>query len=530
MSAGRWVVGVVAAAALAGAGGGAGYWYAAQKAGMREYDRQAAAPPPPGKKVLYWHDPMYPQHKFDKPGKSPFMEMQLVPVYGDDDGGSAPGVRVDPGLAQNLGLRTSLARKGSLAPRLAAVGSVAYDENQMVVVQARASGWIEVLHVRAPGDTVTAGAPLASIVAPEWLAAQEEYLALRRAGPALPDLVAAARARLTLLGVPEEQIASLDREGRPASRVTLSAPQSGVVVELGGRDAMGGLAQFAREGMQVSPGMTLFRIAGLAQVWVIAEIPEAQAGNVAPGTRVVARVAALPDRRFEGQVATLLPDVDPVTRTLKARIRLANPGLFLKPGMFADLSFAGSSPRAATLVPAEALIETGRRKVVIVVADAGRGRPHYVVREVETGGEADGMAAIVKGVASGERVVVSGQFLIDSEASLKAFTARLEEAPGGPAEPAKGSTVPAGKTSTGGEHSATGRVESISGTSVTLSHGPVPSLKWPGMTMQFTAPAGGMPSGVGVGDAVTFDFVAGANGSYRITRIERAPVKAGGRP
>ncbi len=267
---------------LAAAGAAGGWWVANMQAAMRESDRLAAAPTPPGKKILYYHDPMYPQQKFDKPGKSPFMDMQLVPVYADGDGAADStmgGVKINPEATQNLGVRTAEAKTTHLSLAIEAVGTVAFDESAVEVVQARVSGWIEKLHARTPNDPIAAGAPLASIYAPEWLSAQGEYLALRKS--ANPELAGAARARLALLGIPEAQIATLERDGRADPRVTLNAPRAGLLLPLG--PEMAGVGAFAREGMQVVPGMTLFRIASLASVWVLADVPEAQSASLRAG-------------------------------------------------------------------------------------------------------------------------------------------------------------------------------------------------------------------------------------------------------
>ena len=509
----RHVLFALSALLIAAAGAGGGYWYASMRAEMREYDRQAAAPTPGGKKILYWHDPMVPQQKFDKPGKSPFMDMQLVPVYGDDDSSAGAGVTINPAATQNLGVRVAQALTATLTRPLEATGVVAFDEGAIATVQARVSGWIEKLHVRNPNDAVAAGAPLASIFAPEWLGAQEEFLALKRSGNA--ELAAAARARLAFLGIPEAQIGALEREGRANPRVTLASPRAGVLLPLGAEMSASG--PFAKEGMQVAPGMTLFRVASLASVWVIADVPEAQSAILRSGATVEVRTQALPERTFKGSIAVVLPEVNAVTRTVRARIRVDNPGGMLKPGMFAAVSLGGDGKRDALVVPSEAIIATGARKLVMVAGEKGR----YAPRDVLTGMEGmhGGIAVteILKGLAAGDRVVVSGQFLIDSEASLKGV-------PAPPAAPipsaalvpsASGVALPG----TAAEHRGEARVENIAGDTVTLSHGPIASIKWPEMTMGFKLPKDGMPREIRKGDRVDFSFVAEPGGEFRITRI-----------
>jgi Cu(I)/Ag(I) efflux system membrane fusion protein len=406
----------LALVALLAAGIGGGYWFAMHRM-TAEMNAQAGAPAPAGKQPLYWHDSMYPQQKFDKPGKSPFMDMMLVPVYGDA-GGDDSAVKISPRVVQNLGVRVAEVKAGSLEKRVEAVGAIAFDERSVAVVQARVNGYIERLFVRAPLDPVSHGQPLAEILAPDWVAAQEEYLALRRSPQANDALRQAARQRLGLLGMPGETIAAIEADGKARPRVTLTAPISGVVAELG-----------AREGMSVMPGAMLFRINGLGTVWVNAEVPESQASWVKPGNKVEATVPAYPGEKFTGRVSALLPEVNPATRTLKARIELANPGQRLKPGMYATVDFAAQARRGALLVPSEALIRTGQRNVVLVAETAPDGKPQFKPVDIEVGDEAAGMVEIRKGLAAGMKVVVSGQFLIDSESSLKSAVTRLSDEP-----------------------------------------------------------------------------------------------------
>ena len=400
------LIGVVAAA-LAAAGA-----YAAYELGMARGMKMAAsdaAAGSSGRRILYWHDPMVPGQKFDKPGKSPFMDMQLVPVYADGEGGAA--VKVSPTVTQNLGIRLGMVEKAKLQPKLAAVGSVAFDERLLEVVQARVEGYVTRLHVKAPLERVRRGQPLADIVAPAWLEAQEEYLALLDArsgrGQAIRD---AARQRLTVLGVPESTLRDLDAQRKTNATATLVAPIDGVVAELS-----------VREGAAFMPGAALFRINGLKTVWVNAQVPEAQVSMIPMGSHVPVHATAWPGTTFAGRVAALLPDVDPQTRTLPVRIEVENPRFELAPGMFVSLELEGQDAREQLVVPSEAVIMTGERSVVIV-ARAGGG---FDVAEVVVGAEAEGRTAILSGLAAGQSIVVSGQFLIDSEASLRSAVSRL---------------------------------------------------------------------------------------------------------
>jgi len=343
---------------------------------------------------------------------------------------------------------------------------------------------------------------LVEILYPEWAGAQEEYLLLRRQGsPEMKALAQAARRRLTLLGMTQAEIAAVEREGRARARVTLFAPISGVIAELG-----------VREGMTVMPGSALFRIVDLSTVWVNAEIPEAQAAAVKPGNGVEARVAAYPNAVFQGRVGAILPEVNAATRTLRTRIELANPGARLKPGMFATLVFAGEPSAPSVLVPSEAVIRTGERTFVIL--DLGEGR--FRAAAVEPGAEAGGLSEIRKGINPGDRVVLSGQFLIDSEASLSATIARLEAGAG----PGPGSAPAADP------HQGRGKVTEIDVAKgrVELQHEAIASLKWPPMTMGFKVEDRAQLGALKQGDTVEFELrpKPDQDGAYVISNLRKA--------
>ena len=377
--------------------------------------------PVTGKKIIYYHDPMVPGNKFDKPAKSPFMDMMLVPVYADGDSDGSK-VTVSPRIQQNLGIRTAEVTEGVLSPQVSAVGNIAFNERDQVFVQARATGYIERLLVRATLDRVSQGQALAELYVPDWIAAQEEFLSVKRMqGPDLASLVDAARQRMRQVGMSEEQVRLVESSGKTQARITLTAPIGGVVAEL-----------MAREGMTVMPGATLFRINGLGSVWANAEVPESQAALIRPGTKVQANSAAAPGTALSGTVQALLPEVNAATRTLTARVELANPGNLLVPGMFVTLRFMDMRAAKSLLIPTEAVIQTGKRAVVMLAEDKGKFRPV----EVEIGIESNGQTEIKRGLQAGQRVVVSSQFLIDSEASLKGVEARLNDAPKAQGTPA----------------------------------------------------------------------------------------------
>ncbi len=448
--------------------------------------------PTTGKKVLYYHDPMVPGNKFDKPAKSPFMDMMLVPVYADGDSDGSK-VTVSPRIQQNLGVRTALVTEGTLSPQVSAVGSIAFNERDQVIVQARATGYVERLQVRATLDRVAKGQPLAELYVPDWIAAQEEFLSVRRMqGTDLAPLVDGARQRMRQVGMSDAQIALVDSSGRTQPRITLVAPIAGVVTEL-----------MAREGMTVMAGATLFRINGLGTVWANAEVPESQSALLRPGAKVQAISPAVPGTKFDGKVQAILPEVNATTRTLKARLELANPSGALVPGMFVQMQFMDMRNEKALLVPTEAIIQTGKRTVAMLAEDNGRFRPV----DVEIGIESGGQTEIKRGLLAGQRVVVSSQFLIDSEASLKGVEARLNVEP----KPDAANTAP--------RHQGDAKVENIGPTAVTLSHGPIASLKWGPMTMDFKLPQRGLPRGLAVGDKVSFEFYMDAESLPQLTAV-----------
>jgi Cu(I)/Ag(I) efflux system membrane fusion protein len=496
------VVGAALVAAVAAAGYG-GYYYAHRQmsVGNAQGQPQAAAgasKESSGRQVLYWYDPMVPQQKFDKPGKSPFMDMQLVPKYAGE-AGDAGSVSIAPQVMQNLGVRIAKAQTGALEQRFEAVGSVAYNERGVVQLQARASGFVERLHARAPLDPVKKGAPLVEILYPEWAGAQEEYLVLRQhESPDTKPLAQAARQRLALLGMSEDEIAAVEREGRVRNRFTMRSPINGVVAELG-----------VREGMTVMPGAALFRLVDLSTVWVNAEVPEAQAALLRPGAPVQARVAAYPGRAFEGRVGALLPEVNATTRTLRARIELANPGGRLKAGMYATLAFAGQRGKPVVFVPSEAVIRTGTRDIVIVALGEGKFR----AAEVEVGAEAGGRSEIRKGLKAGDEVVLSGQFLLDSEASLSGALTRIESA------------TPAAEVSRASTHKARGTVTQVDVKEgrVELDHEAIPAMKWPPMTMGFIARDRQQLANLRPGDRVEFELRAqpDQDGNYVVETIRK---------
>ncbi len=362
-----------------------------------------------GRKILYWHDPMKPDVRFDKPGKSPFMDMELVPVYADESQDAQ--VKVSPVAVQNLGVRLGKVEKAAISTQLAAVGTVSFDEELLEVVQSRVAGYVQHLYVKSSLQPVKRGQPLADLVAPAWISAQEEYLSLLSAESERGrDIRDAARERLKVLGVPESEIKRLEATRKVNGATTIYAPIDGVISEL-----------TVREGAAVAEGAPLFRLNSLHKVWAIAQIPETQIAAVSRDAKVTVTATGWPGERFEGHVLAVLPDLDAATRTLPVRIEIENQGQRLVPGMFLSLEFSATNAAPELVVPSEAVIATGTRSVVIL----SRGDAGFDVREVKTGADTNGKTVILSGLAEGDPIVLSGQFLIDSEASLQATVSRL---------------------------------------------------------------------------------------------------------
>jgi Cu(I)/Ag(I) efflux system membrane fusion protein len=397
---------------VAGAALAAGAFHLGRSTGRGSDSAAApAASAAEGRRVLYWHDPMVPGPRFDKPGKSPFMDMELVPVYAGTEPESA-GVQISPGVQQNLGVRLATVRRAELAASFDATGSVQFDERLIVAVQTRVAGFVERLLVRAPMERVRKGQALATVFAPEWLGPQNELLALQRSG-APPELVAAARERMRAMSIPAELVRQSEASGSAQARFTLTAPVSGVVAELG-----------VREGVAVAPGTTLFRIAGLDRVWAVAEVPEVQAIRLDRGQKVRAVLQADASHSFDGTLQEILPEFSTGTRTLKARFEVDNRAGRLTPGMLLRLEVAGPK-RLRLVVPSEAVIRSGRRAIVIVQNPGGGFEP----REVALGADLGDDSEVLNGLREGEPVVASGQFLVDSEARLRSALGAMSPAP-----------------------------------------------------------------------------------------------------
>ena len=384
--------------------------FAAGLGAMRWLADPAPSAAPAAREILYWVAPMDQNYRRDKPGKSP-MGMDLVPVYADD----APPededvVVIDPTVVQNLGVRTAIAERGVLPRRIEAVGYVQYDENTMQHVHTRVEGWIESLGVQAAGDPVAEGQMLFEIYSPTLVNAQREYVAARTRGDR--GLQAASEERLAALGLPAQQIAELAQSGEVHQRVRVLAQHEGVTTHLG-----------VREGIFVTPATHVLSIANLNRVWVLAEVFERQAAWVAIGQPATVELEHRPGERWQGAVDYIYPELDPKTRAVKVRIAFANPVHTLRPNMFARVTLRSAAAEPVVHIPRQALIRGGDFDRVAVSLGDGRFRSVRVVAGIEAGDRVE----VREGLEAGARVVVSGQFLIDSESNLATALARVDD-------------------------------------------------------------------------------------------------------
>ncbi len=350
--------------------------------------------------ILYWVAPMDPNFRRDEPGKSP-MGMDLVPVYADDVDAASGTVKVDAVVVNNLGVRTEEAVLSPLSRRIDTVGYVVYDEDTVQHVHTRVEGWIEALETKATGDRVEKGQLLFELYSPTLVNAQEEFLAALRSNNA--TLLQASRDRLAALGITRGEIERLERDRQASQRVRVYSETDGIIAHLG-----------VREGIYVTPSTEVMSVASLDSIWLVAEVLERQSSWVEPGQAAVVKLDYLPGTELTGIVDYVYPELDPVTRTLKVRLRFENPGENLRPNMFARITIDGRSTGDIVNIPKQAVIRGGRSNRVVV--DLGDGR--FESRKVGVGIESGDRVAIRSGLRAGERIVTSAHFLIDSESNI----------------------------------------------------------------------------------------------------------------
>jgi Cu(I)/Ag(I) efflux system membrane fusion protein len=367
------------------------------------------------KEILYWVAPMDPNYQRDKPGKSP-MGMDLVPVYADDDAQGGV-VSIKPEVVQNLGVRTAKAERTRLWRGIDTVGYVDYDESKVSHIHLRTEGWIENLVVKSEGERVKKDERLFDLYSPELVNAQKEFVTALSSGN--QSLIRASKPRLAALGVSDSQIEQIEKTRQTRQHISIYAPQDGVVSSL-----------MVREGMFVKPSVNVMSLGDLSSVWLLAEVFEKQAQWVRVGQDAEVRLSYVPGQVWQGKVEYIYPSLDPKTRTLKVRLRFENPDEGLKPNMYANVSIFGGPKENIVVIPLEGLIRTGREERVII--DLGEGR--FEARDVVSGIESGDYVEIIQGIDEGEHVVTSGQFLIDSEASMRAGIKRMHKPAGGVAE------------------------------------------------------------------------------------------------
>ena len=393
------------------------------------------APAGDDREILYWRAPMDPTFTSDRPGRSP-MGMDLVPVYAGDGESLPPGtVRIDPGFVQSIGVRTEPIARRNIAQTIRTVGTLAHNDRQIAWVNTKYDGWIENVAVNYLGETVEAGQVLFDIYSPQLVTTQMEYLqavdyALRLETSEYPaiaerarSLVASTRTRLNYWDITDEQIATLERERTPRRTLSVLSPVTGVVVEK--------LDQ-ALDGMHVRAGMNLYKMADLATIWVDVEVFEHQVEAMQVGQRARVELPYLPGRPYTGFVRYLYPHFDEQTRTMTVSIELENPDLTLRAGMYANVTFDVPVARDALTVPEEAVIRGGIRDLVVLERAPGT----FQVAAVTLGRQGDGVWEVLDGVADGDTIVVSAQFLIDSESNLTAAIRNLDAGLDMPAMPA----------------------------------------------------------------------------------------------
>ena len=461
------------------------------------------------RRILYYRNPMGLPDTSPVPKKDP-MGMDYIPVYADDNPDDAGVVAVSPARVQTLGVRTALVEERPLEATVRASGRVEVDERAQVVVAPRFEGWIERLHVSAVGDKVRKGQALFTTYSPELQSAGEELrIAERLARDSEGNDAIANESARRLAEATRGRLRNLQVADQTSPRQTFHAPANGIVLE-----------KPAIQGARFAAGETLFRIADLSRVWIIADVYERDLARVRIGQPARVTLDAFPDRRFEARVAYRYPTLNATTRSTSVRLELDNREGLLQPGMFAqvELDTGGSTPR--TTVPATAVIDDGQRQVVLLALGEGRFQP----RPVRLGERGVDAVEVLEGVKPGDRVVVSANFLIDSESQLRAALANLvDSGTGQTGSDARSSGERAGAGTT---HRAQGTIDAIdrASGSVTVTHSEIPSLKWPAMTMDFMLADSALVDGITPGTAARFEFRQGEPGEFVITRIERVPT------
>ncbi|OGA37343.1 MAG: efflux transporter periplasmic adaptor subunit [Betaproteobacteria bacterium RIFCSPLOWO2_12_FULL_62_13b] len=520
------IVSSLGIAVLVGVALAAGYWWGSHKdegGGMKVESAGAIKMDSAKKserKILYYRNPMGLPDTSPTPKKDQ-MGMDYIAVYeGEEPAADVPANTVKIGIdkVQKLGVKTEAAGLRELTRTVRAVGTVQLDERQVYTVAPKFEGWIERLHVNTTGQYVKQGDALMEVYSPDLVTAQQEYIIAWKGVESVKDgspeiqasmrqLVAGALQRMSNWDISEQELQRLQKEGAATRTIILRSPVSGVVLE-----------KPALKGMRFMPGEALYRISDLTSLWLLADIFEQDLALVRQGQQAKIMVNAYPGKVFAGRVAFVYPTVTPETRTAKLRIELANAGGLLKPAMYANVELAAGGPKAKTLaVPDSAVLDSGTRQIVLVQ----RGEGLFEPRSVKLGMYADGYVEVLEGVKAGDNVVVSANFLIDSESNLKAALSTF----GAPARSdVKSAAAPGASPPT---HNAQGIVRAVDPQTgkVNIEHGPIASLKWPAMTMDFQVKDQTLLKGVTPGQAVQFELVQEGPGQFVVTRIAPTAVQ-----
>ncbi|HEX6734332.1 MAG TPA: efflux RND transporter periplasmic adaptor subunit [Azonexus sp.] len=487
------------ALAVALAAGGLGGYFFARPEHAAPAAEQAASGGQPAKKLLYYRNPMGLPDTSPVPKKDP-MGMDYIPVYeGEAADAGDSGLTISAGKIQKMGVKTEPARLQALDRAVRASGRVEFDESRSYSVTAKFEGYIERLHVNTTGQPVGRGQPLFEVYSPELVSAQREYAIaaqgvakLGEAGgdaqAAMRQLAEASLQRLRNWDISDEQIKALAQSGNARRTLTFRAPVAGIVTE-----------KKALQGMRFMPGETLYQIADTSSVWVQADVFEQDVAAVGVGQKARIRINAYPGQVFEGRIAYVYPTLKEDTRTVPVRIELPNPQGKLKPAMYAEVEIPVAGAAPVVTVPVSAVIDSGSRQVVIVQLGEGRFAP----RPVKLGQRGSEYVQVLDGIREGEVVVSAANFLIDAESNLKAALTGLQPAP-----------AAVGHRAAGTLHA----VDAATGTA-SISHGPVASLNWPAMKMDFVLANPALAAGIPPGTAVEFEFVERQPGEWVVTAL-----------
>jgi len=410
------------------AGLAGGYYFSGMQqskteAGSEKTVSKGDGPCANGAQPLTWRNPMNPSVTSPTPAKDP-MGMDYVPVCADDGAGSGPAgtVKIDPTVTQNIGVRVTKAVAKNLSREITTVGRITFDETKLVTLHPKVEGWVDKLFVDKTGETVKRDTMLLSFYSPQLVATQDEYLLALSNWQQLKDspyadiregskrLLDSSLDRLRFFDVAEHQIRRLQKTHKVRKSMHIHAPAAGVVTKIG-----------VREGAHVTPMSELYQIADLSRVWVLADLYEHEIGWVKGGDQAKLTIASLPGHDFTGHITYIYPYLDPKTRTNKVRIEFDNAEGLLKPDMFGDVAITASTSKPGLYIPREAVLITGKKSHVFVQTEPGRFEP----RTVKTGTRTEGLVEILDGVEDGELVVTSGQFLIDSESSIREAAAKM---------------------------------------------------------------------------------------------------------